>query len=593
MSTLMEVTVPDLGDSQALPVIQILVKPGDWVEQEDALCIVESDKATLDIPSPTAGRVTEIRITVGDKVAKGDLLLTLEPAGDTVHCIEGSEPSQPDSEPTPVVVETQGTAELTCDVLVLGGGPGGYSAAYRAADLGQTTILVERHSRLGGVCLNVGCIPSKALLHVASLLGEMPQLDNLGVKFTKPEVDLPTLRAHKDTIISRLTDGLASMARGRRVRVVQGTGTFLDAYHLSVTSDGKTHQTIRFKRCIIAAGSEPISLPFLPVDERIVDSTGALALPSIPERMLVIGGGIIGLEMATIYAALGTRLDIVELSERLMPGPDADLVRVWEKYNAKLFQQVMLKTRTTSARADKDGIWVEFAGDQAPAQAQRYDLVLVAAGRRPNGHRLALDKADIEVNEHGFIAVDNQQRTRAKHIFAIGDIVGGPMLAHKAVHEGHVAAEVAAGEATGDTTLARSAFDPIQIPGVAYTNPEVAWAGLTESEAKAQGKQVHVARFPWAASGRALANGRPEGMTKLLFDAESRRLLGGGIVGTSAGDLISEICLAIEMGADATDIGKTIHPHPTLGESIGMAAEVAEGTCTDLPSSSSLFKWAE
>lgn len=580
MSSQLEVTVPDLGDSQPLPVIQILVKPGDWLEPDDSICVLESDKATMEIPAPFAGRVVKLLVAVGDKVTQGDPLLLLEQASAT----------PPADEPAPAPAASSGStteqaqaADVACEVLVLGGGPGGYSAAFRAADLGQNTVLVERYARLGGVCLNVGCIPSKALLHVASVMNELPQLAASGIRFSAPEIDLPALRTHKDQVVSRLTDGLAMMAKGRKVKVLQGTGHFLDAQQLQVTAADGQSQVIRFQRCVIAAGSEAISLPFLPKDPRIVDSTGALALPFIPKKMLIIGGGIIGLEMATVYAALGAEIDIVELSDRLMQGPDADLVRIWEQYNNQRFRQVMLNTRTTGARADAQGVWVEFEGQQAPAEAQCYDLVLVAAGRRPNGHQLGVDNAGVKVDERGFITVDEQQRTNVANIFAIGDIAGAPMLAHKAVHEGHVAAEVASGEALGDTALARSAFQPLQIPSVAYTDPEVAWAGLTEAEAKAQGRSVEVARFPWAASGRAIANGRAEGLTKLLFDAETHRLVGGGIVGTAAGDLISEVCLGIEMGADATDIGKTIHPHPTLGESIGMAAEVAEGTCTDVP----------
>lgn len=463
---------------------------------------------------------------------------------------------------------------LECDLLVLGAGPGGYSAAFRGADLGLKTILVERYATLGGVCLNVGCIPSKALLHVAAVTEEAQALAAHGVSFGPPQFDLLRLRQWKDGVVKKLTGGLAQMAKARKVQVVQGEGRFLDPNHLQVTH-AQGQQLIQFSRAIIAAGSEAVQLPFIPQDPRIVDSTGALELRQIPQRMLVIGGGIIGLEMATVYATLGARIHVVEMLDGLMAGADRDLFKVWEKFNAKRFERIMLQTKTTAVEAREDGIWVSFSGAQAPSAPERYDLVLVAVGRRPNGDRIGADLAGVHVDARGFIPVDQQQRTNVPHIFAIGDVVGQPMLAHKAVHEGHVAAESADGQ--------RSFLDVRQIPSVAYTNPEVAWAGVTEEQAKAQGLRVRKAVFPWAASGRAIANGREEGFTKLLFDEETHRILGGGIVGTHAGDLISEVCLAIEMGAEAGDIGKTIHPHPTLGESIGMAAEVFEGVCTDLP----------
>ena len=581
MSQVIEVLMPAIGDAAAIPVIEVLVKVGDVLNVNDPVCVLESDKATMDVPAPAAGVVKDVRVAVGDKVAEGTLLLLLE--GD-----QGAEkPPAPASAPVPAGA---GGADLECDVLVLGGGPGGYSAAFRSADLGQKTIVVERYASLGGVCLNVGCIPSKALLHIASVVEEVPHLKALGVGFADPAVDLDKLRAHKESVVNKLTSGLASMAKARKVEVVRGVGRFLDPHHLevAVASGAGREQTgekqvIRFKQCVIAAGSQPVKLPFMPDDPRIVDSTGALQLRAVPKRMLVVGGGIIGLEMATVYSALGARIDVVEMLDGLMQGPDRDLVKVWEKYNSHRFDNVMLNTRTVSAEATEQGIRVSFEGEKAPAQAQCYDLVLVAVGRRPNGDQINADKAGVVVGERGFIAVDKQLRTNVPHIFAIGDIVGQPMLAHKAVHEGHVAAEVAAGEAQNNPDLARSAFDALQIPGVAYTNPEVAWAGITQQEAKTKGLSVETALFPWAASGRAIANGRDEGFTKLLFDTETRRVVGGGIVGTGAGDLISEVCLAIEMGADAVDIGKTIHPHPTLGETVGMAAEVAHGTCTDLP----------
>jgi len=464
---------------------------------------------------------------------------------------------------------------LECDVLVLGAGPGGYSAAFRAADLGMKVILVERYPTLGGVCLNVGCIPSKALLHVAGGTEEAQALAAHGVSFSAPQIDLDKLRGWKTQVVSKLTGGLAMMAKGRKVTVVQGNARFIDPHHMEVTlTDGK-NQAIQFAKAIIAAGSQAVKLPFMPDDPRVVDSTGALELPQMPERMLVIGGGIIGLEMATVYSTLGAKIDVVEMMDGLMAGADRDLVKVWEKKNAKRFNKIMLKTKTVAAEARPDGVYVSFTGEQAPAAPERYDLVLVAVGRRPNGQHIGAELAGVAVDERGFIAVDRQQRTNVPHIYAIGDIVGQPMLAHKAVHEGHVAAEAAEGR--------RSFMDARQIPSVAYTDPEVAWAGVTEDEARAQGLRYGKAVFPWAASGRAIANGRDEGFTKLLFDEETHRVIGGGIVGTHAGDLISEICLAIEMGCEAGDIGKTIHPHPTLGESIGMAAELYEGVCTDLP----------
>ncbi len=459
---------------------------------------------------------------------------------------------------------------------MLGAGPGGYSAAFRSADLGMKTVLVERYATLGGVCLNVGCIPSKALLHTASVIDEAAALPDHGISFGPPTIDLDKLRGFKDGVIKKLTGGLAGMAKARKVEVVTGVGSFLDPHHLEViASDGGAKKVVKFAKAIIAAGSQAVKLPFMPEDERVVDSTGALLLKGVPKRMLVVGGGIIGLEMATVYSTLGTRIDVVEMLDGLMQGADRDLVKVWDKMNAHRFDHVMLKTKTVGAKATKAGIEVSFEGDKAPKELQVYDLVLVAVGRSPNGNKIGADKAGVAVTERGFINVDKQMRTNVPHIFAIGDIVGQPMLAHKAVHEAHVAAEVAHGEA--------AFFDARQIPSVAYTDPEVAWAGKTEEQCKAEGIKIGRAVFPWAASGRAIANGRDEGFTKLIFDETTHRVIGGGIVGTHAGDLISEVCLAIEMGCEPVDIGKTIHPHPTLGESIGMAAEVFEGHCTDLP----------
>jgi dihydrolipoamide dehydrogenase len=460
-------------------------------------------------------------------------------------------------------------AGLDCDVVVLGAGPGGYSAAFRAADLGLKTVLVERYPTLGGVCLNVGCIPSKALLHTAAVMDAATAMAEHGISFGAPKIDLAKLRDFKDKVVAKLTGGIGSMARMRKVTVLQGVGTFTGPNQMAV--EGKDQGSVRFAKAIIAAGSQSARLPFLPDDPRIVDSTGALELKGVPKKMLVIGGGIIGLEMGTVYSALGARLDVVEMMDGLMLGADRDLVAVWQKFNAGRFDRVMLKSRTTGAEARKDGIRVAIEGQET----RTYDLVLVSVGRTPNGKRIGAEQAGVRVDERGFIPVDSQMRTNVRHIFAIGDIAGSPMLAHKAVHEGHVAAEAAAGQ--------KSHFDARVVPSVAYTDPEIAWVGLTEDEAKEAGTKIGVAKFPWSASGRAIANARQEGFTKLIFDAQTRRLVGGSIVGTGAGDLISELALAVEMGADATDIGKTIHPHPTLGESVGMAAELFEGVCTDLP----------
>ncbi len=598
MSKLVDIKVPDIGDFKEVEVIEVLVAAGDTIKAEQSLITVESDKASMEIPASAGGVVKSVQVKVGDKVAEGTVILQVEaaeaasadagkaaPAGGNAKVeakADGNAPqtsSAPapatDKAPAPTAASYSGSADLECDVLVLGAGPGGYSAAFRAADLGLSVVLVERYETLGGVCLNVGCIPSKALLHNAAVIDEARALAAHGISFGEPKIDLDKLRGYKDSVVAKLTGGLAGMAKARKVKVVTGVGEFADPHHLSVKSaDGKT-QTIRFKNAIIAAGSQSVKLPFLPDDERIVDSTGALELREIPKKMLIIGGGIIGLEMGTVYSTLGARLDVVEMLDGLMQGADRDLVKVWQKMNAGRFDNIMLKTKTVGAEAKKDGIYVSFEGEGAPKEPQRYDLVLQAVGRSPNGKKIAADKAGVAVTDRGFIEVDRQMRTNVPHIYAIGDIVGQPMLAHKAVHEGHVAAEAAAGQ--------KSFFDARVIPSVAYTDPEVAWVGLTEDEAKKQGIKVEKGLFPWAASGRAIANGRDEGFTKLLFDAETHRILGGGIVGTHAGDLISEIALAIEMGADVVDIAKTIHPHPALGESVGMAAEVAEGVCTDLP----------
>ncbi|MFL9896803.1 dihydrolipoyl dehydrogenase [Paraburkholderia fungorum] len=594
--SLVEVKVPDIGDFKDVDVIEVNIKPGDVIETEQALMTLESDKASIEVPSDTAGTVKEVRVKAGDKVSQGTVIALVETAADAAPAKDapkapakepGKAPAQAEARPqaapaaapkaaapAPQAGSFSGNADIECDMLVLGSGPGGYSAAFRSADLGMKTVLVERYATLGGVCLNVGCIPSKALLHTALVIDEAEALGAHGITFAKPQIDLDKLRDFKSGVVKKLTGGLAGMAKMRKVEVVTGTGSFVDPNHMEVQTEGGK-KVVRFKQAIIAAGSEAVKLPFIPEDPRVVDSTGALELRQIPQRMLVIGGGIIGLEMATVYATLGAQIDVVEMLDGLMAGADRDLVKVWEKYNSKRFANVMLKTKTTGAEAKDDGIYVSFEGEKAPAEAQRYDLVLVAVGRSPNGKKIGADKAGVAVTDRGFIDVDKQMRTNVPHIFAIGDIVGQPMLAHKAVHEAHVAAEVAHGE--------KAYFDALQIPSVAYTDPEVAWAGKTEDQLKAEGIKYGKAVFPWAASGRAIANGRDEGFTKLLFDEETHRVIGGGIVGLNAGDLISEVCLAIEMGADATDIGKTIHPHPTLGESIGMAAELYEGVCTDLP----------
>ncbi len=602
--SVLEVKVPDIGDFTDIPIIEIFVKPGDKVAAEDSLVTLESDKATMDVPSPAAGIVKEVKVKLGEKVSEGTAIVVLESeaAGAAAGTKEAAAASPPASAapaanpaaaaapaasaakpaPIPGAAAYTGKADIECRMLVLGAGPGGYSAAFRAADLGMKTVLIERYGTLGGVCLNVGCIPSKALLHIAAVMDETKALAEHGIAFGAPKVDLEGLRSWKDKVVGKLTGGLAGMAKARKVETVRGFGKFLDPHHVEVEHTEGPGQAlsgkktiVRFEQAIIAAGSQSVRLPFVPDDPRIVDSTGALELKSVPKRMLVIGGGIIGLEMGTVYSSLGTRLDVVEMLDGLMPGADRDLVRVWEKINKPRFDRVMGGTKTTAVAAKPDALWVTFEGANAPKEPQPYDAVLTSVGRSPNGGKIGADKAGISVSDRGFIAVDNQMRTNVPHIFAIGDIVGQPMLAHKATHEGHVAAEVAAGE--------KSYFDARVIPSVAYTDPEIAWAGVTEDEAKSNGTKVVKGLFPWAASGRAIANGRDEGFTKLLFDDATHRIVGGGIVGTHAGDLISEIALAIEMGADAVDIGRTIHPHPTLSESVGLAAEAFEGVCTDLP----------
>ena len=593
--SLIELKVPDIGGHDNVDIIDVAVKVGDTVAVDDTLITLETDKATMDVPADTAGVVKEVKVAVGGKISEGEVIVVVEAAAGDAPKAEAA-PAAPAATEAPkaaaevpkaAVLAPQGasfagSADADYDVVVLGGGPGGYSAAFAAADQGLKTAIIERYATLGGVCLNVGCIPSKALLHNAAVIDEVKHLAANGIKFGEPEIDIDMLRGYKEKVIGKLTGGLAGMAKARKVDVIRGNAQFVSANHFEVAETTGTgseetgsKKTVAFKNAIIAAGSRVTKLPFIPEDPRIVDSTGALELKGVPEKMLIIGGGIIGLEMGTVYSTLGARLDVVEMMDGLMQGADRDLVKVWQKMNEYRFDNIMLNTKTVGVEAKEDGIYVTFEGAKAPTEPQRYDLVLVAAGRQPNGLLIGADKAGVAVTDRGFINVDKQQRTNVPHIYAIGDIVGQPMLAHKAVHEGHVAAENCAGH--------KAFFDARVIPGVAYTDPEVAWVGVTEEIAKRDGIKITKSVFPWAASGRAIANGRDEGMTKLIFDAETGLIIGGGIVGTHAGDMIGEVCLAIEMGCDAEDIGKTIHPHPTLGESIGMAAEVALGVCTDLP----------
>jgi dihydrolipoamide dehydrogenase len=599
--TAVEVRIPELGDFPAVDVIEVHVKPGDRLSAEDPLVTLETDKATMDVPAPRAGTVVAVAVKKGDKVSAGDLVLTLEPddaaTAEPGDAVAAGSPAPSKAEPAapagaaapsagsrpaaPSPARASATAAAPARdappagkrLAVIGAGPGGYTAAFRAADLGMEVTLVERWPTLGGVCLNVGCIPSKALLHAARVIEEAEEMGAHGIAFGEPKIDTAKLAGWKSKVVGQLTNGLDGLAKQRKVRVVRGTARFASPKQLGVEHDGK-EQLVDFDQCIVAAGSEPAMLPGLPNDPRIIDSTAALELKSLPQRMLVIGGGIIGLEMATVYDALGVKVSVVELTKTLLPGCDRDLVKPLEKRIAARYEAIMLGTRVTKLEAKRDGIAVQFEGDQAPAEAQTYGLVLVAVGRSANGRKLAADKAGIEVDERGLIKVDKQQRTNVAHIFAIGDIVGQPMLAHKASHEGKVAAEAAAG--------LKSFFDARVVPAVAYTDPEVAWVGLTEDEAKARGVAFEKGTFPWAASARSLTLGRGDGLTKLLFDAGTHRLLGAGIVGVNAGDLIAEAALAIEMGADAADVALTIHPHPTLSETLAFAAEAAEGTITDL-----------
>jgi len=580
------VVVPDLGDFKDVEVIDVLVKPGDTVQLETPLITLETEKATMDVPSSAAGVVKSVVVKKGDRVSKGSAIIEVEgqqsaaaeqpqqpapaAAPKPAEAPKAPEAPKPAEAPTPAE-PAKSSASYDFEVVVLGAGPGGYTAAFRAADLGMKTALIERWPQLGGVCLNVGCIPSKALLHAAKVIEEAEAMGSAGVQFGKPQIDATKLREWKNKVVGKLTGGLATLAKQRKVEVIRGTGKFVSPHEIEVTSDGAKRR-VSFAHCIIAAGSESIRLPNLPDDPRIIDSTGALEL-DLPQRMLVVGGGIIGLEMATVYDALGVKVSVVELTDGLMPGCDRDLVRPLERRIAKRYERIMVKTKVTKVEAAKEGLRVTFEGEPAQ-EPQVYDRVLIAVGRSPNGRNIGAEAAGVLVNERGFVPVDRQMRTNVPHIFAIGDIAGQPMLAHKASHEGKLAAEVAHGE--------KRAFDARVIPSVAYTDPEVAWVGLTETDAKVKGTAYEKASFPWVASGRSLTLGRDDGMTKLLFDPTTHRVIGGGIVGPNAGDLIAEVALAIEMGSDAADLGLTIHPHPTLSETIMFAAESFEGTLTDL-----------
>ena len=574
----MELRLPDIGDFSDVPIIEVHVAPGDQLAADEPVVTLESDKATMDVPATEAGVVSEVRVSVGDTVSEGDVLLVFEPAGAgpapapapvadqqaAEAKVVAAAPAQPVGRP----------ADVEAEVLVLGAGPGGYSAAFRAADLGRKVVIVDGRERLGGVCLNIGCIPSKALLHAARVIAETREMGEHGLRFAAPEVDLDALRSWKDGVVDRLTGGLGGLARQRKVTTVRGTGRFVSPNQLEVAAADGSTQLVGFQQAIIACGSEPVTLPFIPHDDpRVIDSTGALEVTDVPGRLLVLGGGIIGLEMATVYAELGSRITVVELLDQLIPGADKDLVAPLQKTIAKRYDNIFLKTKVTGIEATPEGLAVAMEGADAPATGT-FDKVLVSVGRRPRGRLIGAEAAGVQVDERGFIPVDKQLRTNVGHIFAIGDVVGQPMLAHKAVHEGHVAAEAIAGMP--------SYFDARVIPSVAYTDPEVAWVGATETEAKAAGVKYGKGTFPWVASGRALSLGRGEGLTKLLFDESTERLIGAGMVGPNAGELVAEATLAIEMGADAADIGLTVHPHPTLSETVGMSAEAFEGTITDL-----------
>ena len=577
-----EVKVPDIGDFQDVEVLELMCKEGQFIDFEDPIIMIESEKATMDVPSPLAGKIIKINVKTGDKVSEGDLILELETSGASEQ--EGQNLIKKEDQSfetkvsgpidTKISSDSSKASDINCEVLVLGSGPGGYTAAFRAADLGLRVVLVERHEQIGGVCLNVGCIPSKRLLHAAKIIFEAQEIDAHGISFGKPTIDLDKLREWKNSIIRQLTGGLKSMAKQRNVKIINGFGEFTDSNNLTVTDKNDKISRINFSNAVIAAGSRPVKLPFLPEDPRIIDSTGSLELAYIPKNLLVIGGGIIGLEMATVYHALGSKITIVEMLDGLMAGADRDLVRPFQKRIAKQYNDILLETRVTEVEALKKGLRVHFEGKNSPDEPQMYDCILSSVGRVPNGLNIGAEKAGVEVDEKGFISTDSQMRTNVSHIFAIGDLAGQPMLAHKASHEAKVAAEAISGM--------KSFFDARAVPSVAYTDPEVAWTGITEEEAKTQGIAYGKGSFPWAASGRSLSMGRSEGLTKVIFEEDSKRVIGLGIVGPNAGDLIAEGTLAIEMGCDAIDIGSTIHPHPTLSETVAFAAEAYEGTITDL-----------
>jgi len=583
VSKTIDINIPDIGDFDEVEIIEVLVKKGDEVQPEDSLITVESDKASMEIPSPAAGTIAEMKVAVGDKVKQGSLIASLAPSTSTATTStteeSASKPAEQSSE-APVASSFDGKADQHAQLVVLGSGPGGYTAAFRAADLGVEVILIEKYSNIGGVCLNVGCIPSKALLHTAQVINEAEEADHLGVSFNKPEINIEKVRAYKSGIVSKLTGGLKQLAKQRKVTIVHGYGKFTSANSIEVEAEDGAKSTIGFDNCIIAAGSRVTKLPFIPwEDPRVMDSTDALELEEVPKRMLVVGGGIIGLEMATVYDALGADITVVELGSGLMPGADRDIVRPLERRIKKKYENIFLNTKVSEIKPTKDGLVCTFEGDtvgtkKGAPETDTFDRVLVSIGRSPNGQLIDAEKAGVTVNDWGFIDVDKQQHTNVDHIYAIGDVVGQPMLAHKATHEGKTAAENVAGH--------KSFFDARAIPSVAYTDPEIAWMGKTEEQCKEEGIEVKKGAFPWAASGRSLSIGRNEGMTKVLFDKESGQLIGAGIVGTNAGELIAEAVLALEMGADAEDIGLTVHPHPTLSETLNFAAEVAEGTCTDI-----------
>ena len=575
MTQLKKINIPNIGDFDSVEVIEVMVKVGDEIKEEDSLITVESDKASMDIPSPESGLVKSIDIKVGDVVKEGSLILSIEPLASDIPNESKKEPPKQDTKKTQVEPASESEKnDDEYDVAVLGSGPGGYTAAFRAADLGKKVILIERYSTIGGVCLNVGCIPSKALLHTAKVITDAEDTSSHGVSFNPPSIDLDQLRNWKSNkVVKKLTMGLAQMAKQRDVKIIEGEGKFISPHQINVELNDGTKKIIGFKSAIIAAGSQSSKIPNTPEDERIMDSTGALELKDIPKKLLIIGGGIIGLEMGTVYDALGSDVSVVELSDGLIQGCDRDIVRPLHKRMEKRFENIWLNTKVTGIDSKKEGVVVHFEGEDVPAE-MTFDRVLVAVGRKPNGHKIDAEKAGVNVTEHGFINVDKQMKTNADHIYAIGDIVGQPMLAHKATHEGKVAAEVIAGE--------KVEFQAMTIPSVAYTDPEIAWAGITEDEAKLQNIEIEKAVFPWAASGRAISTNRTEGMTKLIFNKQTNRIIGASIVGTNAGELIAEAVLSIEMGADAHDIGLSIHPHPTLSESVAMAAEIKEGTITDL-----------